>query len=185
MSPEEAAALLGVSVDATPAEVERAYRRRARTVHPDRLVGASDGQITSAAGEFARLTRAHESMLRHLADRPVEAILEPEYGSRPAPPRWVILGWLGVILVAGVISFYGGVFPYSTADVVLRLLPLAAVATAYALTSKPVFYAATLALLAVSVLVTLALATFGSLIALGLLVLPVVGLLVLGRRARM
>jgi len=87
-----------------------------------------------------------------------------------------------VLLVAGVISYFGGPLPYSTGDVVLRLLPLAAAATAFALTGQRVYYAVTVALLAASVLVTLALASFGSLISFGLLVLPVVGLIVIGRR---
>ena len=64
----------------------------------------------------------------------------------------------------------------------LRLLPLAAAATAYALSGRRVFYALTIALLAASVLVTLALASFGSLVALALLLVPVIGLVVIGRR---
>jgi hypothetical protein len=182
MTLEEAAATLRIRPDASPQDVERAYRRRARSVHPDRMVGASDGQISSATGEFATLTEAHEVMLRELAERPVEAVLEPEPGAPVRTGRWIVIGWLSVILVAGIVSYYGGALPHSTGDVLLRLLPLAAVATAYALTGRRVFYAATIALLAASVLITLALATFGSLIALGLLLVPIVGLLVLGRR---
>jgi len=183
MTPDEAAAILHVSVDASAEEVERAYRHHARSFHPDRLAGASEQKVTQSAERFARVTLAHEVMVREINERPVVATIEPERPPGPPPSgRWVIIGWLSVMLVAGVVSFYGGVLPLSTGDVVLRLLPIAAASTAFALTGRRVFFAATVALLAVSVLFTLALATFGSLIALGLLLVPVIGLIALGRR---
>lgn len=180
MTPEEAAALLRVRPDADTAEVERAYRRRARQLHPDRLAGATDDELHTAAERFAHLALAHETMVNEIAERPVIATIEPD--GPPRSVRWAVIGWLSVILVAGVISYFGGPLPYSTGDVVLRLLPLAAAATAYALTGRRVFYALTIALLAASVLVTLALASFGSLVALALLLVPVIGLVVIGRR---
>jgi len=182
MTPEDAAAILQLRPNASAHDVERAYRARARVLHPDRLAGASDVQLAAAAEKFARLAEAHEVMQHEIAERPVIATLEPE--EPPRSPRWVIIGWLGVMLVAGVISFFGGAVPYSTGDVVLRLLPLAAAATAFALTGQRVYYALTVALLAASVLITLALASFGSLVAFGLLVVPVIGLIVIGRGRR-
>lgn len=183
MTPDEAAAILHVSVDATADQVERAYRHHARSLHPDRLAGASEQKVTESAERFARMTLAHEVMVREINERPVVATIEPEVPQGPPPSgRWVIIGWLTVMLVAGVVSYYGGVLPLSTGDVVLRLLPLAGASTAFALTGRRVFFALTVALLAVSVLITLALATFGSLVALGLLLLPVVGLIAMGRR---
>jgi len=180
MTPEHAAAILRVRPNPTADDVERAYRARARVLHPDRLAGASDEQKADAAQKFALLTEAHEVMQHAVAERPVIATLEPE--AQPRSPRWVIIGWLAVMLVAGLISFFGGAIPYSSGDVVLRLLPLAAAATAFALTGARVYYALTVALLAASTLITLALASFGSLVAFGLLLVPVVGLLVIGRR---
>ncbi|GAB3606518.1 hypothetical protein GCM10027413_19270 [Conyzicola nivalis] len=180
MTPEDAAAILQLRPNATAGDVERAFRARARMLHPDRLTGASEEQVAAAAEKFARLTEAHEVMQHAIADAPIIATIEPD--GPPPSARWLIVGWLGVMLVAGVISFFGGAIPYSTADVVLRLLPLAAAATAFALTGRRVYYAATVALLAASVLITLALASFGSLVALGLLLVPVVGLMVQGRK---
>jgi len=176
MTPAEAAAILGVAPDASEHELERAYRARARELHPDRLAGASADRLADASHRFALLGEAHDVLRREI---PVVATIEPE--GPPRSPRWLIIGWLAVLAVAGVISYFGGALPYSTGDVVLRLLPLAASATAFALTGQRVYYAVTVALLAASVLVTLALASFGSLIAFGLLVVPVVGLIVIGR----
>ena len=52
MTPEEAAAILHVGVDASAAEVERAYRHSARTLHPDRLAGAPEEAVTASAEQF-------------------------------------------------------------------------------------------------------------------------------------
>jgi hypothetical protein len=180
MTPEDAAAILRVRPNPSADDVERAYRARARMLHPDRFAGASEQRIAEAAREFARLTEAHEVMRHEVAERPIIATLEPD--EPPRSPRWVIIGWLAVLAVAGVVSFFGGAIPYSTGDVLFRLLPLAASATAFALTGQRVYYALTFALLAASTLITLALASFGSLVAFGLLLVPVVGLLVIGRR---
>jgi DnaJ-domain-containing protein 1 len=179
MTPDEAAAILEVRLDASPAEVERAYRRRARTLHPDRLTDASEERIAATSEQFSRLTLAHQVMLREIAERPVIATIEPD--ALPTG-RWIVLGWLSVLFVSGVISYYGGALPYEAGDILLRLLPLAAVSTAFAITGRRVYYAATIALLAASVLITLALAAFGSLVALGLLLVAVVGLIVQGRQ---
>jgi hypothetical protein len=96
-------------------------------------------------------------------------------------PRWVITCWLCVIFVGGLVSFYAGPLPFSPADLVLRLLPLAAASTAFALTGRKAFFVLTVVFLALSVLLTLAFATFGSLIALALLLVPALGLVVIGR----
>ncbi|MCU1542371.1 MAG: hypothetical protein JWM50_236 [Microbacteriaceae bacterium] len=180
MTPEEAAAILDVGLDATTSDVERAYRRLARAVHPDRLAGASRERVAAAGAEFARVTLARDVMARQVGQRPVATSYATEQPRRTS--RWIVLGWLAVLFVAGVISFYGGAFPYWAGDILLRLIPLAAVATAFALSGRRAFYTATIALLAVSVLVTLLFATFGSLVALALLLVPVIGLVVQGRK---
>jgi len=182
MTPEEAAALLRVRADASAPDIERAFRARARTMHPDRLSGATPEQLAEAAHRFARISTAHQVLLREAADRPIEAVIEPDVPATLPTGRWLILSWLGVLLVAGAISYFGGILPYSRADILLRLLPLAASATAFALTGRRGFFVLTIVFTAASALLTLALASFGSLVALGLLLVPVVGLIAVGRR---
>jgi hypothetical protein len=182
MTPEEAAALLRVRADAAAPEIERAFRARARAVHPDRLTNATPAQLADAAHRFARLSTAHELLLREVAERPIEAVLEPDAPVAPPTGRWLIIGWLAVLMVAGVISYYGGILPYSRADILLRLLPLAASATAFALSGRRGFLVLTVVFTVASAVLTLALASFGSLVALGLLLAPVLGLIAVGRR---
>jgi len=182
MTPEEAAALLRVGVDASAPDIERAFRARARTMHPDRLGDATPEQLADAARRFARISTAHEVLLRAAADRPIEAVLEPDEPQPLPTGRWLIISWLCVLLVAGTISYYGGILPYSQADILLRLLPLAASAAAFALTGRRGFLVLTVVFTAASAVLTLALASFGSLVALGLLLVPVIGLIAVGRR---
>ena len=60
MTPERAAAILGVSPTATPIEIRAAYNARARLAHPDRFAGGTPKQQTDAAARFIRLTEAYE-----------------------------------------------------------------------------------------------------------------------------
>jgi hypothetical protein len=181
MTPEEAAVLLRVRTDASAPDIERAFRARARALHPDRLTDATPGQLADAANRFARISTAHEVLMREAAERPIEAVIEPDRPEAPPTGRWLIIAWLFVLLVAGAISYFGGILPYSRADILLRLLPLAASATAFALTGRRGFLVLTLVFTGASAVLTLALASFGSLVALGLLLVPVLGLVTVGR----
>ncbi|MBT1635953.1 DnaJ domain-containing protein [Clavibacter michiganensis] len=83
MDPVSAAALLGVDVDADRTAVRRAYARRARDTHPDRLPGATPQQLRSAHERFVQLTLARDALLipREAASpRPAAAA-----SARPAP----------------------------------------------------------------------------------------------------
>jgi hypothetical protein len=71
MDPVSAAALLGVDVDADRTVVGRAYARRARETHPDRLPGATPQQLRVAHERFVQLTLARDVLLRpHRAGTP-------------------------------------------------------------------------------------------------------------------
>jgi hypothetical protein len=67
MDPVLAAALLGVDVDADRTAVNRAYARRARDTHPDRLPGATPPQLRQAHERFVQLTLARDAL--HLRQR--------------------------------------------------------------------------------------------------------------------
>ena len=76
MSPAEAAAVLGVPVDAPLADIQHAYLRAARQVHPDVLPGASDPEREDAANRFDELSQAREVLFEHRPVIPIE-VLQP------------------------------------------------------------------------------------------------------------
>ena len=69
MTPDEAAAVLGVRRDADGAEIDRAYRHLARELHPDRFAGRPAADIHAANERFVDVTRAREVLLRSAVDR--------------------------------------------------------------------------------------------------------------------
>lgn len=60
MTPEVAAAILGVSPSAAPDEIHAAYARRARLTHPDRFAGAPAVDVAAATSEFLRVKAARD-----------------------------------------------------------------------------------------------------------------------------
>jgi hypothetical protein len=102
---EEAAALLGVPVDAAAAVVQRAYLRAARRTHPDVLPDADDAGRRAAADAFDRLTRARDVLVA--GGGPVPAT--PPVAAAPASDRYrrgrglggplVVLALLGFLLI--------------------------------------------------------------------------------------
>ncbi|WIB66816.1 J domain-containing protein [Curtobacterium sp. MCBD17_035] len=94
MTPDVAAIVLDVPAGASRSEIAAAYRLRARLVHPDRFVDASEVERRAANREFARITDAKDALLAAApapaprtaaADRPGG----PTQGSNTAadPPR--------------------------------------------------------------------------------------------------
>jgi hypothetical protein len=83
MDPVLAAALLGVAVDADRPAVNRAYARRARDTHPDRLPGATPQQLRLAHERFVQLTLARDAL--HLRQR-LGADAGGAASGRSAPP---------------------------------------------------------------------------------------------------
>jgi hypothetical protein len=80
MSPAEAAEVLGVPLDASIADIQHAYLRAARQVHPDVLQDAPAAEREDAATRFDRLTQAREVLLEQ---RPVLPIEVAEPAARP------------------------------------------------------------------------------------------------------
>ena len=77
--------LLGVSPRATPAELLRAYRRRARDLHPD--VRPDDPE---ASRRFQELSAAYEALARQAARlaaaQPVPVVVRSRPGPHRGPP---------------------------------------------------------------------------------------------------
>lgn len=198
MTPAEAASILRVSPDATAAEIEHAYRVRARQCHPDRIPNATREQASAATAEFIRVADARE-VLAHPHDYGPNESPRAPFTAGPAfrptssappyepyyfpPPRWfAIVAWSAILPLAIALSFSGGPLPYSVLDLVLRLLPLGVVSVAFAVTGRRGLFYVLAFLVAVSAVVTFISASFGTLLVLELLLVPVIGLALIGRR---
>jgi hypothetical protein len=92
MTPDEAAAVLGIRRDADEAEVDRAYRRLARELHPDRFIGAPESSVQAANVLFVDVTAARDVLLKsatpraRAADRPATGPSSPHPEPAPRPP---------------------------------------------------------------------------------------------------
>lgn len=60
MKLSEAAAIIGVPVDASKSEARKAYLSRARLLHPDRFAGSSSEDVAAATAAMAQLNHANE-----------------------------------------------------------------------------------------------------------------------------
>ncbi len=86
MTRDEAAALLGVTVEATAADVQKAFVRLARRVHPDVLPDATDAQRREAAERFDALVQARRTLLDPSMPSSVDGGWAPrEAGWQPRP----------------------------------------------------------------------------------------------------
>jgi curved DNA-binding protein CbpA len=63
MSPVEAAAVLGVALDASSSDIQHAFLRLARVTHPDVLADASEADRRDAGLRFADLKDARDALL--------------------------------------------------------------------------------------------------------------------------
>lgn len=63
MSPVEAAAVLGVPLDASSSDIQHAFLRLARVTHPDVLADASEADRRKAGFRFADLKDARDVLL--------------------------------------------------------------------------------------------------------------------------
>ena len=72
MSPAEAAEVLGVPLDASVADIQHAYLRAARQVHPDVMPDASEPERAEAAARFHAISQAREVLFEHRPAIPVE-----------------------------------------------------------------------------------------------------------------
>src|SRR3954454_18223754 len=74
MSPAEAADMLGVPLDASLTDIQHAYLRAARQVHPDVHPGATEPEREDAATRFDELSQAREVLFEHHPVIPIEVV---------------------------------------------------------------------------------------------------------------
>jgi DnaJ domain len=189
MSPEDAAALLGVGLDASAADIESAYRRRSRSTHPDRFVGASKTRSQQAAREFIGVAEARTVMMARRETAAVgETVFDepamqfPVETSLPRPrSRLLLVTWAAVALVAIFISIYGGAPPWSLWEPALRYGLVFVALIAFAVTGRTPWLVIALVALAATAIITVTATTLGALLGLFLMVAPVYGLVTIGR----
>ena len=172
MTPDEASGVLGVAVGATTAEIEAAYLRMARQTHPDRLGAAEQQQLAAAAAEFVRVSDARLVLLQ------VRSGVLAAAAAATQPPRspWPLRIWVALLL-PGIITTVGGAgvaYPFA-----LAVLPLAAAVVALATTGRRWLFSLTVVLGLAFAAITVVNASFGALLALGLLQVPVMAILIL------
>jgi hypothetical protein len=102
LTPDAAARVLGIGLGADLPEIERAFRSRSRSAHPDRFPNSTAAQSAAAATEFIRITEARDVLRSFVAaGRPPQRQSSqqsqqqssPQFGQRaqsrqsPQPPR--------------------------------------------------------------------------------------------------
>lgn len=78
-------AVLGISPEATIEEIVRAFRKKAKLLHPDKVRHKPPAEQERAAAEFRRVRQAYEALTRKTA-RPLTGILWPEGWTRGRSP---------------------------------------------------------------------------------------------------
>lgn len=214
MTPDEAAAVLGIGLDADDAEVDRAYRRLARDLHPDRFIGAPETSVQAANVLFVDVSTARDVLMKSAArgrpaDRsdaapgsPAEAPRPPAPPPAPAPrpPRadasaaaagspvgpfsWWLFGTWALLLTVGAL-FSLSVGPLlHPVDPWLRLIPLVLFALATALARRHWVWRVTLVLIAVTAVATVIDTTIVGLLGLGFMIIASFGLAMQARLVR-
>jgi hypothetical protein len=174
MTPDVAAQLLGVTPDASPAEIEAAYKRQARSTHPDRFAGEPGH---AHAQDFIAVTTARDVLLGHAA-LPVVVVR----GVRPRSP--VLLGtWIALLLLSVFLLIYREPTPLTIAEPVLRLTVLCTALIGYALTGRRIWLVLTILGLVATAVMTLVSISIGGLLGMFVLMAPLAGLLLMGVEA--
>ena len=171
----EAARVLGVATDASRAELERAYRRRASESHPDRFAGESAERVAAASTEFLRVGEAFAT----LTAAPVPLRLAPV---QPLLPRGVVIAWMAVLALGVALSITGGPTPFGAVENLVRTGVVVVGLIGYVVAGRRAFFLTAIVALAATALFTLTHATFGALLALLVVEPAAIALLIAGRR---
>jgi len=210
MTPDEAAAVLGIRADSDEADIDRAYRRLARELHPDRYAGAADTAVRAASDRFVEATRARDVLVKSAALRaragaggaagtgPLprtpsyseHRVVEHPDADAAAPERplgpfsWRLFAAWALLLVVGALLSYSAGPVWAPIDLWARILLLVAFALATAITARRWVWRVTLVLIAVSAVATVIHTTVGGLLGLGMMIIASFGLAVQARLVR-
>jgi hypothetical protein len=181
-------------VGATPSEVASAEERFVR------VSAARDILLTNAAGHAGAGSGAGTASDGTGngdtdSDRgPGQWFTSPTTGRRvfvaepeplPLPPsNWALTAWVALLAAAVALSYFGGPLPRNPLDLLLRMLPLAFFAVTYAATGRRPYLLLGVIWAAATAAMTFALASFGSLLALEILLVPLLALGIIGNRKR-
>ncbi|RXZ46080.1 J domain-containing protein [Agromyces binzhouensis] len=188
MTPDDAARVLGVDRDADQPALDRAYRRLARELHPDRFVGAPESEVRAASARFIEVGRAYRLLSEARTAGGVDRAAGPIVAEARSPgaPRTVPLGpfsarlfatWVALLLLGALLSTSTDPI-FTPLDLWGRLALLVAAAIATGLTRRRWAWRATLVLLGLSGLAVIASTTVASLLGLGLMAVAAVGIAV-------
>ncbi|RWZ52430.1 hypothetical protein ELQ90_00225 [Labedella phragmitis] len=194
MSPERAAEVLGIDVDASPHEVTNAFAARARRTHPD--VEGGSAEAFREAVEARNVLLSRTSAGTTVPDGYI--VFDEEQPGRPSPadefPYWVIVPRApspaliavggGLLLIAAFLSIYDVPYPWTLAEPITRWVALIAAALAFAVTGRRGFLAVMVVLVIATLVVNVAITTIGGLLGLFITMPAIVAINAAGFAAR-
>jgi hypothetical protein len=194
VSPERAAEVLGIDVEALPHEVTNAFAARARRTHPDVEGGSADAFREAVEARNVLLSRTRTGT--SAPDGYI--VFDEDPPGRPSPgdefPYWVIVPQApspaliavggGLLVIAAFLSIYDVPYPWTIMEPIARWVVLIAAALAFAITGRRGFLAVMLVLVAATLVVNVAITTIGGLLGLFITMPAIVAINAAGFAAR-